>query len=140
MPTTTGPRFAALPSEAKFNVLKFGAKWCHYCVTMKNKKSLERLKERHPDLVILSEIDVDKEEARADAYGVKGLPLVIIEDEAGHELVRKGGALSTDELDKLLASATRKWKPKGSKGPKTPKAVAEPEESEDDEEEDDNDE
>lgn len=138
MPTTSktttskGPRFAELPPEAKFNVIKFGAKWCHYCVMMKNKRTLERFGERRSAIASVEEVDVDKEEARANAYNVKGLPLVIIEDEEGHELIRKGGALSVDELDKLLASATRKWKAKGSKGAK--KLVAAPEEDEDEDE------
>lgn len=124
-----GPQFAELPPEAKFKVIKFGAPWCHYCVLMKNKKTLEHLRERHTALVTLEDVNVDKDEKRANAYGVKSMPLIVIEDEAGHELVRKGGALTVDELEKLLALATRKWKAK-----KPVKAASKAEDDEDEDE------
>ena len=73
-------------------VLKFSASWCQPC------KQLSSLLAAMGQEV--EEVDVDENEELAQQYGIRGVPTMVMLDEAGAEISRLVGAKSTPELTK----------------------------------------
>ncbi len=71
-------------------VLKFSASWCSPC------KELARRLEAMGQEV--EEIDVDANEELAAQYGIRGVPTMVMLDDAGKEISRLVGSKSTPDL------------------------------------------
>ena len=73
-------------------VLKFSASWCQPC------KELSRRLETMGQEV--EEVDVDANEELAAKFGIRGVPTMVMVDDAGNEVSRLVGSKSTPELTK----------------------------------------
>ena len=73
-------------------LLKFEASWCGPC------KALTKLMESAQLPVPIEVIDVDESAAVAAQYGIRSVPTLILVDDAGAEVKRKVGMMSSDDL------------------------------------------
>ena len=73
-------------------LLKFEASWCGPC------KALTKLMESTQLPVPIEVIDVDESAAVAAQYGIRSVPTLILVDDAGVEVKRKVGMMSSDDL------------------------------------------
>ena len=78
-------------------MIKLGATWCTPCKVLS--KLIEDI-----DLgpYILVEIDVDSQREQAMKYNIRGVPVLVVEDDNGNELRRSVGFLSQDKLKEFL--------------------------------------
>jgi thioredoxin-related protein len=53
--------------------------------------------------VPVQEIDIEEDEAVAIRYGIRGVPTMVLLDEAGNELKRKVGTMNEQELLEFAA-------------------------------------
>lgn len=78
-------------------LLKFYAEWCAPCKMLA--RSLEDAKADIESLTIsIEEIDIDQDMDTAKKYNVRGVPTIIMVSEAGDEIRRKAGYMTTEEL------------------------------------------
>jgi thioredoxin 1 len=80
-------------------IIKFGAVWCAACSLMDS--VLEELQLRHPEVKI-QKIDVDVSPDSAINYGVRGLPTIIVLDDAGKEFARLVGQKTVGQLEEAM--------------------------------------
>ena len=73
-------------------LLKFEASWCGPC------KALTKLMESTQLPVPIEVIDVDESAAVAAQYGIRSVPTLVLVDDAGAEVKRKVGMMSSDDL------------------------------------------
>lgn len=73
-------------------VLKFSASWCVPC------KQLSAMLAAMGETV--EEVDIDENEELVAKYGIRGVPTMVMLDEAGNEVSRVVGTKSTPELTK----------------------------------------
>lgn len=83
-------------------VKKFYGTWCGPCKTLA--PTIERLKEQHTDVKFV-DIDVDKDFEAASKYGIRSIPLVVIEKD-GKEVQRFAGVQS----EMAYVNAINEWK------------------------------
>ena len=78
-------------------LIKLGATWCSPCKVLS--KIIEDI-----DLgpYTLVEIDVDSQREQAMKYNIRGVPVLVVEDDNGNELRRSVGFLSQDKLKEFL--------------------------------------
>jgi thioredoxin 1 len=79
-------------------VLKFYADWCQPC------KMLSKIIEGAKDKITLpiEEINIDDNQELAQQYGIRGIPALVIVDDAGKEVRRQSGMLVEDKLLEFL--------------------------------------
>jgi thiol-disulfide isomerase/thioredoxin len=82
-------------------VYYFGASWCPGCVV--TKPIIEGLAEDFKEFCNFYFVDVDVESDLADKYGVRSLPVVIVENDNDFEVGRFMDGFSTD-LPQFLKS------------------------------------
>ena len=80
-------------------LIKLGAQWCGPCKMLS--KALEDVDLRGFDLV---EIDVDQQRETAMKYNIRGVPVLVIEDDNGNELRRTVGNKNKTQLLEFLAN------------------------------------
>lgn len=80
-------------------VVDFFAEWCGPCKMMK--PILEQFKERVGDRARVIKVDVDRNPAAANAYGIRGVPTLAI-FKNGEVVWRKAGVVSADRLSAAL--------------------------------------
>lgn len=93
--------------EEKNIVYDFTADWCKPCIKMESevwpnkriKKSLESFKNKNR---IKVDVDEEDNEVLLDKYKIKEVPVILITDKLGNELVRIVGFQEVDELKKFL--------------------------------------
>lgn len=96
--------FEADPNEWKFEgqrpaIVDFFATWCGPCKALH--PVLEDISEEYSGLVDVYQIDVDKEEELATAFGIRSVPtLLVIPVNEDPKIVQ--GALPKDQLKKLI--------------------------------------
>lgn len=96
--------FEADPNEWKFEgqrpaIVDFFATWCGPCKALH--PVLEDISEEYSGLVDVYQIDVDKEEELAAAFGIRSVPtLLVIPVNEDPKIVQ--GALPKDQLKKLI--------------------------------------
>ena len=83
-------------------VKKFYGTWCGPCRTLA--PTIEKLKEQHADVRFI-DIDVDKDFEAASKYGIRSIPLVVIEKD-GKEVQRFAGVQS----EMAYVNAINEWK------------------------------
>ena len=82
-------------------LVDFHADWCGPCKMMA--PILKEAKSSLGDAVKIIKIDVDKNEALASKYQVKGVPTLIL-FKNGEQLWRQSGVVQKDEIIKLIKS------------------------------------
>ncbi len=91
--------FKDIVSESKPVLVDFHAEWCGPCKMMP--PILDQVKDELGDNVKIVKIDVDKNQALADAYAVRGVPtLMIFKD--GKLAWRESGVRQAAELVGIL--------------------------------------
>lgn len=79
-------------------VLKFQAAWCQPC------KMLSRVMEDIKDLPLpIDVVDIDENRDLAVKYNVRGVPTMIVVDEAGTEVKRVSGLLNEQKVLEFFA-------------------------------------
>ena len=78
--------------------LKFYATWCGPC------KSLSQIIEGAADkfTIPIEEVDIDNNMDLAIEYGVRGVPVMVLLDDAGKEIRRQAGVMTEDKLLEFL--------------------------------------
>lgn len=82
-------------------LVDFFAEWCGPCKTMK--PILEDLAGRVGEQARILKVDVDKNPGAAQAYGIRGVPTLII-FQNGQIKWRQSGVVQAGELERLLKS------------------------------------
>ncbi len=99
MNTTTRPSFKELIHGERPVVVDFSAEWCGPCKMMK--PILDEFKHMIGDRAVVIKVDVDRNQAAAQAYNVRGVPtLAIFKD--GRIVWRKSGVMSAEQLNNAL--------------------------------------
>lgn len=83
-------------------LLKFSASWCQPC------KQLTKTIESADLYIPLQSVDIDEDVGLTKQYGVRGVPTLVVLDDAGNELARKTGAMSKEALRDFVADAAVK--------------------------------
>lgn len=82
-------------------LVDFYATWCGPCKTMS--PILDQVKEQLGDSAKIVKIDVDKNQALAARYQVRGVPTLLLFKE-GKQVWRQSGVVPSDQLVNLLKS------------------------------------
>jgi thioredoxin 1 len=77
-------------------VYKFYAEWCQPCKMLS--KVIEDAKDKIDPSVELIEFDIDAEMMTAVNYNVRGVPTMVIVDDAGKEIKRQSGYMNEEKL------------------------------------------
>ncbi|MFN0216383.1 MAG: thioredoxin [Saprospiraceae bacterium] len=94
--------FAELTNTDKPVLVDFYADWCAPCRAMK--PVLEDLKSQMGEDISIFKIDVDKNQAISEQYGIRSIPTLII-FKNGEPVWRKSGMASSVELKKAAEKA-----------------------------------
>lgn len=76
-------------------ILKFAAEWCGPC------KMLSKTLEGYDEIEI-QEIDIDADQEVAIRYGIRGVPTLVLLDDAGVEVRRKSGMMMFSDFEKFV--------------------------------------
>lgn len=79
-------------------LLKFQASWCQPCKMLS--KTMEGIS--HPLIESKQEIDIDEDMSKAQQYGIRGVPTLILVDDDGKEVKRQTGYISETQILKFL--------------------------------------
>jgi len=82
-------------------LVDFFADWCGPCKMLA--PSLKRVKEKLGDSVKIIKIDVDKNQALAAKYHVRGVPTMLL-FKNGKQVWRQSGVLQENEIIKVIRS------------------------------------
>lgn len=93
--------FSEIIKDSKPVLVDFHADWCGPCKTLA--PILIAAKETLGDAVKIVKIDVDKNQALAGKYQVKGVPTLIL-FKNGEQLWRQSGVIQKDEIIRIIKS------------------------------------
>ena len=91
--------FQNIINSEKPVLIDFFATWCGPCQTLG--PILKDVKEALGDQISIIKIDVDKNQAVASQFNVRGVPTMIL-FKNGSQLWRQSGVLSKDDLVKII--------------------------------------
>ncbi|WP_372752615.1 thioredoxin [Mariniflexile sp.] len=94
-------KFESILNQDKPVLIDFFAEWCGPCKMMS--PILKDLKDTLGDSVSIIKIDVDKNQAIASKYQVRGVPTLMI-FKNGKQLWRQSGVIQKNELVSILQS------------------------------------
>ena len=94
-------KFSEIINQEKPVLVDFFAEWCGPCKMMS--PILKEVKDTLQDKVAILKIDVDKNQAIATKYQVRGVPTLIIY-KAGKQVWRQSGIVQKNELIRILNS------------------------------------
>ena len=92
-------KFDEIINQDKLVLIDFFAEWCGPCKMMS--PILKDLKDSLGDVVSIIKIDVDKNQALATKYQVRGVPTLMI-FKNGKQLWRQSGVIQKNELMPLI--------------------------------------
>jgi len=92
-------KFSAIINSETLTLVDFFADWCGPCKMMK--PILEELKKKTGDTLTILKIDIDKNQATANAYRIKSVPTLILFKQ-GKILWQQSGVLPATELLKII--------------------------------------
>jgi thioredoxin 1 len=84
-------------------LVDFFAEWCGPCKVMA--PELKKLADMHGDGLRVLKVDVDKNPQAASAYGVRGVPTMILFKQ-GQQLWRQSGAMGASQLSGIIRQKT----------------------------------
>jgi uncharacterized protein len=95
--------FSQAKNEQRFVLLDLEAVWCHWChvmdvTTYRDPKVLALLHGRY----LTVRVDQDSRPDLSNQYEDYGWPATVVFDAAGHEIVRRQGYLTPDEMASML--------------------------------------
>ncbi|MGB0999102.1 MAG: thioredoxin [Flavobacteriales bacterium] len=94
-------KFSEIINQEKPVLVDFFAEWCGPCKTMS--PILKQVKETLGDKVSIIKIDVDKNQALATKYQVRGVPTFVLY-KFGKQVWRQSGAVQKNELVSIINS------------------------------------
>ena len=97
--TQRATTFKDLIAGSKPVLVDFSAEWCGPCRVMG--PILEDLKRRVGEQATVIKIDVDRNQAAAQAYQVQGVPTLIV-FKNGQPVWRRSGVMSAEQLQQVI--------------------------------------
>jgi thioredoxin 1 len=97
-------KFSELINQDKAVLIDFFAEWCGPCKMMS--PILKDVKDTLGDSITIIKIDVDKNQALASKYQVRGVPTLML-FKAGKQLWRQSGLLQKNEIIKTVEELTK---------------------------------
>jgi thioredoxin len=97
-------KFSELINQDKVVLIDFFAEWCGPCKMMS--PILKDVKDTLGDSITIIKIDVDKNQALASKYQVRGVPTLML-FKAGKQLWRQSGLLQKNEIIKTVEELTK---------------------------------
>lgn len=97
-------KFSELINQDKAVLIDFFAEWCGPCKMMS--PILKDVKDTLGDSITIIKIDVDKNQALASKYQVRGVPTLML-FKAGKQLWRQSGLLQKSEIIKTVEELTK---------------------------------
>jgi thioredoxin 1 len=95
-------KFSELINQDKPVLVDFFAEWCGPCKMMS--PVLKQVKDSLGETVSIIKIDVDKNQALASQYQVRGVPTLML-FKNGKQVWRQSGVLQKDEIINIITSA-----------------------------------
>ncbi|WP_299336278.1 thioredoxin [uncultured Psychroserpens sp.] len=95
-------KFLELVNQDKPVLIDFFAEWCGPCKMMS--PILKEVKDALGDRVSILKIDVDKNQALAAKYQVRGVPTLLL-FQNGKQIWRQSGLVQKDELINVITEA-----------------------------------
>ncbi|MXP51415.1 thioredoxin TrxA [Pantoea sp. SoEX] len=80
-------------------LVDFWAEWCGPCKTMS--PIIDEIAEEYKDKLLVAKLNVDENPGKAQKYGIKGIPTLIL-FKNGKNLATKVGSLSKAQLKEFL--------------------------------------
>lgn len=97
--------FEKIINSEKPVLIDFFATWCGPCKMLT--PVLKEVKDTLGDRISIIKIDVDKNQQLASKYQVRGVPTMILYQQ-GKQLWRQSGALSKEEIIKIIIDKSNK--------------------------------
>jgi thioredoxin 1 len=97
-------KFSDIINQDKAVLIDFFAEWCGPCKMMS--PILKDVKDTLGDSITIIKIDVDKNQALASKYQVRGVPTLML-FKAGKQLWRQSGLLQKNEIIKTVEELTK---------------------------------
>lgn len=113
--------FSQAKREQRFVLLDLEAVWCHWChvmdvTTYSDPRVISLLKKKY----VTVRVDQDSRPDLSNRYEDYGWPATVVFDGDGHEIVKRQGYLSPDELASMLQAIIDDPTPGPSVGPEVP--------------------